>query len=399
MSDSTKTPYKGLTKPIPGVSEDTWGTYINSSIDLIDAALGGTLSLVLSNTSTTLTTTQVKNTGYHFTGTLSAVSNIFFPASFRGLAIISNATTQLLSCGLSTGNRVNVPTTQTVSMWSDGINFLALASGGTATIADAPSDNNTYGRKNFTWVPVLPTTGGTLTGALSITSTGNNLTANTLATGTTTARSLQDRAADRLNVKDFGAKLDGVASDAAGMNAVLNTLGANAVDAVVYVPHGATNYTWGSLTNPGPTNPVHWIHDGVLGGTAPIVQVGRQNKGDLVENYHLGTKYFCQESARLDSQGVVRIDYGLDQPGGTPSAVCTPLRINCDDNAGAITSMWGAHVQMHSYANVNAAGNWPQNVGVSSSVLRYGKSWIAGMHITMADMSNQTSSTGAGLLV
>jgi Pectate lyase superfamily protein len=206
-------------------------------------------------------------------------------------------------------------------------------------------------------------------------------------------------ATDWMSLRDYGAKLDGTSVDTPAFNSALGALPTTALDAVIYAPNGTVNYTWGGITNPGPTNPVHWKFDGLCDKNGvPVVQVYRVNKGDLVENYHLGTKYFCVESARVDSQGVVRIDYSLDQPGGSLSSVCTPLRVNCDDNAGAVTSMWGIHCQMHSYANVNNPGNWPQNVGISSSVLRYGKSWIAGMHITMSDMSNQASSTGAGLL-
>ena len=211
-------------------------------------------------------------------------------------------------------------------------------------------------------------------------------------TAHTVTRDLPDRFADWLNVRDFGAKIDGLTLDTAAFNAALN---AATNDTTIYVPHGsgATNLTWAGITD-GPTGQVHWVIDGVASGN-PIVQINRPNSGDLVENFHNGTKYFCVESAKPDQYGVIRIDYGFDQAGGSPAAIATALRVNAIDNAGAVTSMWGVHVAMSSFSN---QAGWPQNVGVSSSLLKYGSAWTAGMHITASDMQNKPSSTGGTLL-
>jgi parallel beta-helix repeat protein len=56
------------------------------------------------------------------------------------------------------------------------------------------------------------------------------------ATGSTTARNLDDRFADVINVKDFGAVGDGVADDAAAIQAAINAGSSN--NAAVYFPSG-----------------------------------------------------------------------------------------------------------------------------------------------------------------
>ena len=64
--------------------------------------------------------------------------------------------------------------------------------------------------------PFLPLTGGHGTGPVNYT-----------ATGGTTSRSAQDRAAEAVNVKDFSAKGDGITDDTAAINAALNYIRAN----------------------------------------------------------------------------------------------------------------------------------------------------------------------------
>jgi parallel beta-helix repeat protein len=77
---------------------------------------------------------------------------------------------------------------------------VTAGAGAGAGIPEAPTDGQTYGRDGLTaaWNPVLPLAGGTMTGPLNYT-----------ATGAITSRSAQDRAADTVRVRDFGAVFDG----------------------------------------------------------------------------------------------------------------------------------------------------------------------------------------------
>src|SRR3954469_9554985 len=52
---------------------------------------------------------------------------------------------------------------------------------GSGSISDAPINGTTYGRASGVWVPVLPITGGTLTGTLAV--TGQTITVGVNATG------------------------------------------------------------------------------------------------------------------------------------------------------------------------------------------------------------------------
>jgi hypothetical protein len=121
LSD-TITPAKGLTEPQVGV-DTNWANLLNADLALIDTALGGTLSVSISG-STTLNSTQVENTGYKFSGTLSTAATITWPA-FSGFAMIENNTTGgfSISCGISGGTFTTLFNGEAVSIWSDGTNF------------------------------------------------------------------------------------------------------------------------------------------------------------------------------------------------------------------------------------------------------------------------------------
>jgi hypothetical protein len=95
--------------------------------------------------------------------------------------------------------------------------------------------------------PFLPLSGGTMTGALNYTATGGN-----------TVRSMQDRAAEIVNVKDFGAKGDGATDDSAAINAAIAacrtiSYGSNGAwtlvfPAAVYVVNSPLNFSIFRLT-------------------------------------------------------------------------------------------------------------------------------------------------------
>ena len=232
----------------------------------------------------------------------------------------------------------------------------------------------------------FPLSGGTLAGPLLWT-----------ATGTTASRSAQDRSAEWVNVKDSGAPLNGTAFDGNAINAALARIRANQA---INFPSGGTSYAGISTT---PATPVHWILDGVTLGTSstPVQQFQRTNLGDLVENYYNGQKIYWKTSANVDSPGMLRLDYRLDQAGGSVGVISIPISVNARDNAGAVTSMWGLNVNMDSYSQQSTSGlgsNWPQNVGANLTIKKHGAAWAAGFHITALDDQNLPSSTAGSLL-
>ena len=93
---------------------------------------------------------------------------------------------------------------------------------GPGGVPEAPTGGLTYGRQNgATWVGVLPLAGGTMGGPLIYTATGGS-----------TPRSAQDRAADVANVLDFGADPTGVADSTGAFQRAL------ALSRTVWAPTG-----------------------------------------------------------------------------------------------------------------------------------------------------------------
>ena len=222
-------------------------------------------------------------------------------------------------------------------------------------------------------------------------------TGTVIATGSTTPRLLEDRAADWQNVKDFGAKLDGTTGvDGPAIGAALTALKPHEA---VFFPGGNASIVWGSVQGTTPTIPVHFLADGTTSGGNPMVQAfSRTGKGDLFETYYSGTKYLAIESANADAQGPLRVDFKNAASPGTNGFVSTPIVVNTSDYSGAKTSIWGVHVSFDSYSTQFPTGGWPQHVGISSSVKKHGTSWLAGIHVTAEEDSNRPSSANSALL-
>ena len=127
MPDPTTTA-KGFIKPTVGSDNNIWGGLLNTNFDLIDSAVGGTLTKSISGTTTSLSGTDIQNTGYVFTGSLAALNTITWSA-FSGFASITNSTTgnQLISCGISGGTYATVRNGESALIWSNGTNFSKIA--------------------------------------------------------------------------------------------------------------------------------------------------------------------------------------------------------------------------------------------------------------------------------
>jgi hypothetical protein len=108
MPDPT-TPAKGLTPQVGG-DNNTWEVSSIRTLSPIDSALGGTVTISISGTTTSVTSTQAQNTGFVFTGSLTALNVITWPAGFYGPVFITNGTSgnQLIQAGISGGTYATI---------------------------------------------------------------------------------------------------------------------------------------------------------------------------------------------------------------------------------------------------------------------------------------------------
>jgi hypothetical protein len=96
---STFTPNTGIEKPGSGEQSGTWGTTVNTNMDIVDRALNGVLSLALTGTTTNLQTTDATlSDGMYryikFTGSLSAAHTVtILPSDAQKIYYLEDATT------------------------------------------------------------------------------------------------------------------------------------------------------------------------------------------------------------------------------------------------------------------------------------------------------------------
>lgn len=149
---------------------------------------------------------------------------------------------------------------------------------------------------------------------------GDGSGVNVTATGTTTARTAAARAADRIIIKDYGAKLDGSDDTAAFSSA----RGALASDGAVDVPAG--QFVVNTAPTAGPATPILWRLTGNKfgSGSTPVTAIGT----DTVETVVNGGKYFGQGSTLPDGNPVLRIDQSVTHAGGTAGNVINALQVN-----------------------------------------------------------------------
>ena len=129
---------------------------------------------------------------------------------------------------------------------------------------------------------------------------GNNLPVT--ATGSSASRSLKDRFADTVNVKDFGAVGDGVADDTAAIQAALNS-GANAV----FIPPNKT-YLFSTLVIPN-------IFNFTLFGSGPASKLKMKSGGSgIIWAGNAGSVYYMQGTLS---------DFSIDGTNGSSHCINT----------------------------------------------------------------------------
>jgi hypothetical protein len=124
----TLTTTKSLTKPASGSHQNAWDVPINANFDLIDAALGATLTKSISG-DVTLSSTEAENIGYIITGTLSANATVTFP-TFYGPLYAKNGTSGSKNVILAMGASATITVLpgETVAVMSDGANLVLVGS-------------------------------------------------------------------------------------------------------------------------------------------------------------------------------------------------------------------------------------------------------------------------------
>ena len=211
--------------------------------------------------------------------------------------------------------------------------------------------------------------------------------ATVLATGSATARSEAARAADMVNVKNFGAVLNGTTDDSVAFQKARN---AAPVNGTIFVPGGGYDVP----APPTGSGSLLWELSGneYGTGTTPVLNVG---PGDLVETFFSGTKFFGKLSNPTSAQPALRLDYNLTTAGGTNGWVSPGFEINATSAAGVTDSLWGLLLNLNVNSNADASG-WPQPVGITIDVAKNATAQSWGASINVADTQGVASSLGGG---
>ena len=168
-------------------------------------------------------------------------------------------------------------------------------------------------------------------------------------------RTLAARAADRRNVKDFGAPLNGSASDLTAFRAAR---AATPAGGTIEVPPGGV--VLASDPTDGPAGPVLWRLTGnTYGtGTVPVTALG----SDWVETFlGLGGGHFIgRKNTSANGPPVQRIEQTISYSGGTSGYVVPTLQATTyvPDNGGDMTNyIWNSLSRIYSYANGSGEHN------------------------------------------
>ena len=131
---SAFTPNKKIEKPANGDYPDTWDVPVNSDWDVVDKALGSSISKTFSNADITLTISEAQNQQIIATGTLSANVNIIIPfqngsstTAVGGNWIVYNNTTGAFTVSIVTqvggSTGVTIPQGYRAEVYSDTSNM------------------------------------------------------------------------------------------------------------------------------------------------------------------------------------------------------------------------------------------------------------------------------------
>lgn len=220
---------------------------------------------------------------------------------------------------------------------------------------------------------------------------GNGSAGDVLATGATTARTLAAQAADRINVANFGAALNGTINDSAAFNAARIAAGSYTP---IFVPPGGFNVP--TTPTGGTSNPLLWELSGNSYGTSTTNPVLSLGNSDSVQTFFSGTWFLGRENSPADANPVMRLDLNQTGAGGTPGDVVQALGVQATQGPGSNTGIWALAV----YLTDNAANNGsdsPIPVGFQSTIVKNASSAADGMQINLQDTQNADTATAGGM--
>lgn len=203
-------------------------------------------------------------------------------------------------------------------------------------------------------------------GAAVLDGSGNASPFLSLSTGTTTARSLAARGADWINVKDFGAVLNGVTDDS---TAIASAYAATPANGIIKVPSGG----WELASFPTVTGAKLWQLTGNTYGTGsqPVFNTG----DDTLETILTGQRAWARTATLSTTKGPLRSDFTLNST--SPGSISSNIQLNGyvlqNPTSVGVYGLWNVNSVL-TVEGIDASSGNAQHVGVASSVFIKNKS-------------------------
>lgn len=216
------------------------------------------------------------------------------------------------------------------------------------------------------------------------------LAANLIASGGTTSRTLANRAADTLNVKDFGAVLDGITNDATALNAARAAATNNQT---IWVPAGQIFKTFNPTSGPGS---VYWKMDGNTFPSSTQIVSG-MGVADVLET-NAGGKFLIRGSTNVNNTSpVLRVDSTTTYSGYAAGNVSSALKVNMTGAPGNNAYNWAINTVL--FANSTGGANNNQDVAYAATIRRTGSSATWQYYGNTIDSSGYAPNSGSAIVI
>lgn len=142
---STFTTNLGIQKPADGEQDGVWGDVVNDNMDIVDRAVNGQLTLMLTGTSSTLTTSNgIPSNGQYkmlvLSGTPSGTHTITIsPDTAQKIYFVQNNTTKSVVFTQGSGGNVTILPSDSAIIYCDGATATARVQNLTTSLSLAPS--------------------------------------------------------------------------------------------------------------------------------------------------------------------------------------------------------------------------------------------------------------------